>query len=68
MKNTYIVAQKTLANGTLSAFVICCSSCDNLVKKLNIPGLVIATICESRKRAEELAILWNDIELKRLHG
>lgn len=65
MKSFYIVAQKLLENGKSSAFVIRCGASDNIITKLNIPGLQHANICESKKRAEQIAILWNDIELKR---
>ncbi len=59
MKYFYIAVQ-IAENGKFYAYVIRISEHDNLYSKLNMPGIVAANICPTRKRAREIAQFWND--------
>lgn len=58
-KYTYIVVQIE-EHKKFYAYCIKISYSDNLLLKLKIENIVSATICQSKKKAEELAEFWND--------
>lgn len=47
------------ANGKYHAYPIRISVADNLLSKLTIKGIKVANLCESKKRAKEVADMWN---------
>lgn len=59
MKNFYIAVQ-VKENDKYYAYVNRVSSSDNIVSKLQIPNIITANICQSRKEAESWVQCWND--------
>ena len=59
MKYHYIAAQIE-ENGKFYAYVIKTSGGTNLLVTLDVPGIVAANICPTRKRAREIATYWNN--------
>ena len=46
-------------NGKYYSYVLKISPADNVIARLNVPGIIQANACESKKRAEALAEHWN---------
>ena len=64
MKNFYIAVQ-IKENDKFYAYVIKVSKSDNLLSKLEIPNIITANICQSKKEAENMCLIswvrsWND--------
>ena len=59
MKNFYIAVQ-IKENDKFYAYVIKVSKSDNLLSKLEIPNIITANICQSKKEAESWVQGWND--------
>ena len=59
MKNFYIAVQ-IKENDKFYAYVIKVSKSDNLLSKLEIPNIITANICQSKKEAESWVLSWND--------
>ena len=59
MKNFYIAVQ-IKENDKFYAYVIKVSKSDNLLSKLEIPNIITANICQSKKEAESWTQSWND--------
>lgn len=59
MKYTYI-SVTVEENEKCYAYALKVSSNDNLLKKLSIKGIINATICDTKKAADELVKTWND--------
>lgn len=58
MKNTYI-AVSVQENNKNYAYTIKVNETDNLLSKIKIKGIKFATVCESKKRCEEIVNSWN---------
>ena len=57
--NFYIAVQ-IKENGKYCAHMIRCTSSDNLLSKLKIKNAVAASICPTKKAAQNLVTFWND--------
>lgn len=49
------------ADGKYYAYPIRISVADNLLSKLNIKGIKVANLCETKVKAKEIANMWNEI-------
>lgn len=47
------------SDGKYYAYPIRISVVDNLLSKLTIKGIKVANLCENKKRAKEIADMWN---------
>ena len=47
------------ADGKYYAYPIRISVMDNLLSKLTIKGIKVANLCENKKKAKEIADMWN---------
>ena len=59
MKNYYIAVQIE-EDGKLYAYALKVNTMDNLLSKLEINNIVVANLCDTKKKAEELVNLWNE--------
>lgn len=59
MKYFYI-AVEIEENGKRYAYALKVTTCDNLLSKLTIKGIVSATLCDAKWRATELCRVWNE--------
>lgn len=59
MKNFYIAVQ-IKEDDKFYAYAIKVASYDNVLSKLEIPNIMTANICQSRKEAESWIKCWND--------
>lgn len=57
-KNLYIAITIT-KNGKHYSYVLKTSAVNNLVSVLNIPDIVTANVCDTRKQAREIVEYWN---------
>lgn len=60
MKNFYIAVQ-IKEDDKFYAYLVKVSKNDNLLSNLEIPGIITANICQTKKEAESLVKYWNDI-------
>lgn len=61
MGNTYMVIEQQFPDGSTFAFVHQWHNCNNLVDiKGKFPAARTIMICETRKRAREIAVDWNE--------
>lgn len=47
------------SDGKYYAYPIRISVADNLLSKLTIKGIKVANLCENKKKAKEIADMWN---------
>lgn len=59
MKNYYIAAQ-IKENDKFYAYAIKVNTMDNLLSKLEVNNIVVANLCDTKKKAQELVSLWNE--------
>lgn len=59
MKNYYIAVQIKEDN-KLYAYAIKVNTMDNLLSKLEVNNIVVANLCDTKKKAQELVSLWNE--------
>ena len=60
MKKYYIVIGIEKENKKY-AYIETITSSDNLLKKIDVDGVIYANIFDSRKRAEDIANQWNSV-------
>lgn len=58
VKNFYF-AVSVSENGKNYAYIIKATENDNILSKLNVKNIVVANICETKKRAAEVVSFWN---------
>lgn len=59
MKNYYIAAQ-IKENDKFYAYAIKVNTSDNILPKLEVNNIVVANLCDTKKKAQELVSLWNE--------
>lgn len=59
MKNFYIAVQ-IKEDDKFYAYAVKVAGYDNLLSKLEIPNIITANICQSKKEAESWIKCWND--------
>ena len=59
MKNYYIAVQ-IKEDDKFYAYAVKVNTMDNLLSKLEINNIVVANLCDTKKKAEELVNLWNE--------
>ena len=59
MKNYYIAVQ-IKEDDKFYAYAVKVNTMDNLLSKLEINNIEVANLCDTKKKAEELANLWNE--------
>ena len=59
MKNYYIAVQIKEDN-KFYAYAIKVNTSDNILSKLEVNNIVVANLCDTKKKAQELVSLWNE--------
>ena len=59
MKNHYIAVQIKEDN-KFYAYAIKVNTSDNILSKLEVNNIVVANLCDTKKKAQELVSLWNE--------
>ena len=59
MKNYYIAVQ-IKEDDKFYAYAIKVNIMDNLLSKLEVNNIVVANLCDTKKKAQELVSLWNE--------
>lgn len=59
MKNYYIAVQ-IKEDDKFYAYAIKVNTMDNLLSKLEVNNIVVANLCDTKKKAQELVSLWNE--------
>ena len=60
MKSFYVAVQIE-ENGKYYAYAVKVSENDNLLSKLEIKGIIVASIFETKKRTDEIVKFWNAV-------